>query len=313
MTRWLLLKLSVLGAVSALLMGGTFTCNVTFIPPAKKESTETQTAAVPAGAIVKIENDNGSTRVTVDPTATEATIRITKTAIASTTEAAEALLAQMEVTVTPAAAPDNTLLIKAVSPPAATSDTSQIQFTFNDDDEVSVTALLSDTQVAQYRLQITLPPAHAVNVTQLAGPIRAIELDTASTLTASAGSIRSIRAQADVTASAQAGSVTIEAHRGSANVTVGAGSVSLQIVSLAATDEAQVRVDAGNISLQLPKDVQADLMALTQVGFVHFHEQDFDATSEIARNSGYVGGKLNGGGATVDVRSDVGTIEIDSF
>lgn len=313
MTRWFLLKLAVLGVVTALLMGSSFTCNFSFVPPVKKESTETQTSAVPAGAVVKIENDNGSTRVTVDPNATQATIRVTKTAIASTEEAANALLAQMAVTVTPATAPDNTLLIKTVAPPAATTDTSQIQFTFSDDDEISVTALLGNTQVAQYRLQITLPPGHAVHATQLAGPIRAIELDTASTLTAAAGSIRCIGSRAAVTANAEAGSVTIESHRGSANVTVGAGSVSLQIISLAAADQAQVRVDAGNIDLRLPKDIQANLMALAQVGFVHFRERDFNATSGIARNSGYVGCKLNGGGATVDVRSDVGTIEIDSF
>jgi len=289
-----------------------FTFSITFVTPDEAESTETQTATLLEGTTVQISNDIGSTRVTVDPNATQASIEIIRTALASTQADADALLAKMTVTITEPTQENNVLTINAVRPPEATDDESQFQSTISED-EINIVAIVGDAQVVNYRLRITLPSGYSVDVTQDVGQIRAVGLDAASTLTALTGSVRSIAGEADLTVSTQAGNVNIESHEGSLDVDVDAGSADIEIVSLNTDDVVEVDVDTGGIDMVLPMDINAGLRALVDLGRVSFSAGDFSSTSGVTDTRTFVEATLGSGGATIDLFTDVGNIDIDSF
>ncbi|MBN1490069.1 MAG: hypothetical protein JXA69_09145 [Phycisphaerae bacterium] len=291
---------------------GDFSFSFTFIVPKQATLAETQTVVLPAAAAVQIANDSGSTRVTVDPEATEATLEITRTASAETQEAADALLAQMVVTITPPTAENDTLIVNAIRPPTATVDTSDFQATITED-EVTVVAIVGAAQVANYRLRITLPAGHPVSVDQGVGQVRAVGLDMPSVLTTAAGSVRSIAAVAALTVATEAGSAEIEAHRGSLDVDTNAGSVEVEIVALVSSDTVNVRVNAGSINLWLPQGINASLRALTDLGRVWFRERDFDMVTGLTETRAFVEATLGAGGAAIDLRTDTGSIDIHSF
>src|SRR5262245_14657744 len=104
-------------ALLASCSGGDFTLNVRL--PKRAEHSETQKIALPDAAAVVITNDVGSTRVEVDPAATQATIEITRVALADSQAAADDLLTKIVVTVTPPSEADNTLRISAPRPAEA--------------------------------------------------------------------------------------------------------------------------------------------------------------------------------------------------
>ncbi len=189
---------------------GDFFFSFTFITPDKAESTETRTVALPADAVVRITNDIGSTRVTVDPSATEATIQILRTALAGSTALAEDLLDEMTVSVTPPAGAGGALVIHAIRPPAATDDAAHFEATITED-EISVVAILGSVRVATYRLRITLPPGHRVELLQEVGEVRVVGLDEASEVVNRAGSVRSVAGEAALAVTADGGRVRFSA------------------------------------------------------------------------------------------------------
>ncbi len=291
---------------------GGFSFTIQFVTPSKAESTETQTFTLPEGALVKVTNDVGSLRVTVDQSATEATVEITKTALADSEADADALLADMTVDITEPTEQDNTLTIVAEKPASATSDDSQFQFTV-DGDQINIQSIVGSVVVAQYRLRITLPPGHGVEALQKVGPIKAVALDTASTLQTEAGAIEAVATQADLTATTEAGSIEAEAHQGSLDASTQAGAVDVEVASLAADDLVKVRVESGSIQVRLPSSIAASLRALTELGRVFFAEDDFDAASDVTDTRVFVEATLNGGGASVDVQTEVGSIDVDAY
>ena len=306
-----LIGLCVLGS----LMGSscdTFSFTFTFVTPETKESTETQTIALAAGAAVQVSNDLGSTRITVDPAATQATIEITKTALADTEEEAQALLGRMTVTVTAPTAENNTLVISAVRPADATEDQSQFESTITDD-EISIVAIVGSARVAQYRLRITLPPGHPVSASQGSGPVRTLGLDAPSTLSADAGSVHSIAARTNLTVSTGAGSIEIESHQGSLDVATDAGSVDLEVSFLTPDQHIIARVQIGSIDLLLPGEIDANLQALAPEGFISFAADDFDQANVTRDTRVLVEAILGSGGATIDLETDFGSIDIESF
>lgn len=287
-----------------------FTINLTFITPKTASSNETQNSDLPAGARVVVNNDNGSTRVEVDPNATRATIEIERIAYGGTQDEVDALLADIVVTITEPTGADNTLRIDAPKPAAATGVESDFEFSLVDD-ELNVTGILRARFVATVRLRITLPQGHGVDVTQVNGAIRAENLDTAGTLDTERGSIRVLDATGDVTARTENGSVVVRDHRASLDVETDRGSVSLEVQSLAAGQQIVVRTDRGAIECRLPHDIDAELQADADRGIVDFDLTDFDSVSNAIATFDSVEATLNGGGPTITLDTNHGVIDID--
>lgn len=307
---------------------GTFTFSFQFITPERASESETQTAAMPAGAALVVDNDNGSTRVIVDPNAVEATIEIRRTALAETQADADALLAEIVVTVEPPDGTNPNLRITAPKPASATGDASEFDFDV-DGDEFTVTGIIKAGKVATVRLEITIPGGHAAEVTQKNGTIRTTDLDTNSSMTTDNGSIKATGTTADLTATSDNGSirlegtvgavnvtsdngsVRIENHRGSVDAMLNNGRLDIELLALGAGEHVTARSDNGRIDIGLLREIDAELFAKTVNGMVEFQVQDFNSVSNVSATSREVTATLNNGGPQIDLRSDNGRIDIE--
>lgn len=314
MTRNRVLCFVVLGAALALAAPTgceTFTLTLTFVSPEMAESTETQMVALPAGARVVVNNDNGSTRIAVDPNATEARIEITRIAFGEDQAEADALLAMILVMVTAPTPEDNTLRISAPRPAEATGNSGNFQASLVDD-ELIINAIIGGTRVSIVRLRITLPPGHGVDVTQRNGAVRASDLDTDSTFNTDNGSVRVIDATATVTARTDNGLVDVEDHRGSLDVRTDNGLVDIEIRFLAIDQLVRVRTANGAIDAKLPRDINAELTATTLNGLVSFDIRNFDRVQNASATLRRVTATLNDGGPPIDLETDNGLIDVES-
>lgn len=310
MRKWstLLAALFLVWGIPLVLAGS---CSITFVTPEMATSTETENVALPDDAVVVVSNELGTTKVRVDESATQAKVDIVRIAYAASQEDAEDLLAQMEVTITEPTDEDNRLVITAKAVPGATSDEGSFDMVVSEDD-VAITSIFSRARVAKYRITVTLPSGHGVEATQKVGLIVANDLDTAGTLDGKAASVLAEGCTAALTANADAGNVTVSSHSGSLSTTISAGTALIDIVALASDDTVDVAVDSGTIDIDLPADVAADLEASASVGNVHFDEADFTSADVTTDTSTDVVAALNGGGADVNLQTDVGNIVIDS-
>lgn len=303
--------------LSAVLAAGTLAAceglqlSINFAIPRRATDVVTQKIDMPAGARLVVHNTVGSTRVTVDSAVTQASVEITRIAVASSQPAADDLLSKIVVTVTPPSGADNTLTIDAPTPAEATSDESQFSIETRDD-EVTVVSISGSIRVAQVQLRITLPPGHAADVTQTTGSVRAVALDTDSTLTTVTGSIRTIGCATKITAAAKTGSVRVDSHTGALDVETDTGSVDMEVLAIAAGQSILTRLGTGSIELTLPKNVDADLKALTETGHISFFKREFNDTSNVTQSRTSLTATLNDGGASVDLRTETGSIDISS-
>ncbi len=287
-----------------------FTISFTFVTPERVEATDTQTVAMPDGAKLVVNNENGSTRVTVDPDATQATIEITRVALGDDEQQAADLLNDIVVTVTEPTADNNVLRVDAPKPDSATGTTGDLDFDLVDD-ELSITGIVNSRRVAIVTLRITIPAGHAVDVTNHNGAIRAVDLDTPSTLTSHNGSIRTIDATTDVTIDTNNGSVHAEGHRGSLDAETHNGSLHVEIRTLGAGQRVDLLTHNGRVNLDLPADIDADLSAETDNGTVEFDESDFDNYLITIRELRRIAVTLNNGGPVIDVETHNGRVDID--
>lgn len=286
-------------------------CTIRFVTPERATSTETKTFALPAGAVVVVSNQIGSTAVIVDDAATQASVQIVRVAYAASEAEAEELLALMEVTITQPTAEDNRLMIDAKVPPGATTNQGNFTMVVSDDDVV-ISTIFGRSRVAKYALSITLPPGHAVQASQTAGTIRATGLDETSSLSGSSASIRLMDCLADVTVETDAGSVSVSNHAGSLTADVSNGSLNVDIAALAADDAVNGQVGNGSIDMTLPAGINANLEAAAAFGLVSFDVRDFTAVTVDIKTISYIRVQLNAGGPVINLRTDKGSIDIDS-
>lgn len=286
-----------------------FSFSFHFITPKKAESTTTATYALPEGAGVKVINEVGTTKVTVDPNAAEMTLEVKRIAMANTQEDANSLLAEMQVTVTEPNDANEVLLIEAKRPASATVNGGEFNWSVSGD-ELNISAIAATVKVAQYRIAITLPSGHGVQVEQQVGHIRTTGLDTPATLRSKAGSIRSLGATTAVTGRTEAGSIVMENHTGSLDLMAEAGSIDVEILALAPTDAVKCLTQSGSIVLELPRNVNALLKALARWGHIDFWAGEFDSASDVTDTRSFVEATLGTGGATVDLETQVGSIGI---
>ena len=291
-------------------MGQTCNVDLTFIVPASADSSETTTAPMFNNSALIVNNQSGSTRVVVDPGATEAVISVTKTALAEDQAAADALLAKISVEIESPNGSNPDLVITATRPPEADDSTSDVDFNF-DNDEFNVTGIFQAKLVALVRLQITIPPGHAVQVIQGEGPVRTIGLDTTSSLTADHGSIRAIKSNANLSITNNDGDINVEDHEGSLDVDGDIGEQRIELDGLAADGHVSLDNRIGTIHMEIRKDLSADLDAVTQNGIVQFEAADFDAVSDVDQAPRHVTARLNSGGPPIDVINVNGGIRIE--
>lgn len=305
---WLVVMVALMGSVAG--CDGMFTLSFQFVIPDRVSDTETRTVAIPAGAGLVVNNDNGSTRVSVDPNATEATIEITRIALAENRGEAENLLDRIEVTIEPPDAGNPNLRVTARKPASATGNSGEFSFDVMDD-QIVVTGILSARTVAIVQLRITLPAGHAVQVTSENGAIRGVGLDTASSLTTQNGRIRVSDSRTALTLDTDNGGLDVEDHIGSVDATTRNGGVEIELLDLAGGDHVTAVTSNGAIRLRVPSGLDAELRAMTDNGIVLFRAQDFDSLANVAADVRDVRATLNAGGPMIDLSTRNGAIDID--
>ncbi len=214
------------------------------------------------------------------------------------------------VTVTPPTDPDNVLRIDAPRPAGATNNESNFEATLIDD-ELNITGVIGGGQVATVGLRITLPPGHGANVTQRNGAVRASDLDTESTLRTDNGRVRVMDAAASITIRTDNGSVDVEDHTGSLDVETDNGGIEIDLRALAADQSVRAVTDNGRIDLTLRRDIDAELSAMTDNGFIRFDLTDFDNVANASATSRSLVATLNAGGPPINLETDNGLIDID--
>lgn len=306
--------LTVALAAVTLLTGQTCTGGFGFalVVPRTAEATETQSIAMPAGAVLRVKNDIGSTRVTVDPTATEATVEIKRVSQAGNQDDADAVLAEMSASITTPTAGNNALVITAEPPPSATSDPSEFTATVTDEGLV-VTGVFTHRIVAKFEIFVTLPAGHRVEIEHGFGGVRTIALDTPSTVDLRSGKYKSVNASTSITATVNAGDIEFDSHTGSVNANLEAGQIDLEVLDLASGDNVLIRIESGSLDLELTRELDAVLKAVSGLGAVSFRPSDFTAATVATQTLTRVEATLNAGGPSIDAAIDVGQIDIDSF
>ncbi len=317
MTRSRVWRLWVLGFCALPMLGAAcmqgFSFSFTFVQPKRAESTETKTVSLAAGLGVQVLNEIGSTRITVDPNAPSVTIEIKRTAMAETQQDANDLLANMVVNIVEPTGDANVLVIEAKKPAGATDDNSQFQFTATED-EINVVAIVGAAKVVKYDLRITLPAGHPAALTQTVGQVRLIALDSPSTVVANAGDVRSMGGTASLGIETKAGYIEAKGHRGSLNLKTTSGYVAMEIVALVSSDTVAAKTKIGGISIKLPEDINANLKAWTESGYVNFRARDFSSTTgTVVDTRSYVEAALGSGGAKVELQSEMGEITVQSY
>lgn len=295
----------------------TLGCTPPFTGPSRAESTSTQTYALPAGAIVRLILGVGSANISVNPSATLATVTINSIALAANQADANSLLTTMQVTITEPTPADNTLVIDAKRPAGATNETDQFHWTSNGR-LMTVTEVKGSSKVAQYDVWIELPPNHGMEVTQQVGPIFAEDLDAASVLHVRKGTVYSGGARASLTAVTEstatgAGGIMIQSHIGSLDLQTDAGSLDIGLAGLGAPDHVTVVTVGGSIALHLPKSLNAQLHAQTSTGGISFQPAEFNSTSGVTQTLKLVEATLNNGGPNINVQTNRGSMAINGF
>ena len=305
-----IIGLSACCLLTALWACDSFTFTFSFVTPKRAEAAATQTVAIPGGARLVVNNEIGSTRVTVDPDATQLTVEITRIALAEDQAVADDLLTKIIVTITEAA---DQIRIDAPKPAEATGLDTDFSFTLVDD-ELNITGIVNSRRVAVVNLRITIPPGHQVEVTNYNGAIRAVDLDAASVLTSHNGRIHTIDATAALSLETHNGSIEVEGQRGSLDAETHNGGLEIEVRTLAAGQHVIAQTHNGRVELDLPRDIDAELSAQTDDGPIEFENSDWDSVSNVSWTSWHgLTATLNGGGPPIDVSTNDGPVEIDSY
>jgi len=269
-----------------------------------------QTLLLPAGAQIRVNNEIGTTRTTVDPNAVETTIQITRIALADTQEAADALLPKIVVTVTEPTASDNTLYIDAPRPAEAIGNVTDFDASF-DEDEIPISLVTTSTRIAQVRLEITVPPGHITTTEQESGSLNIDGPTSPVTFSTTHGTIRVSNATAPVTVDTANGTIRVTGHASSLDAQTDNGTIRVEIVTLAPGEHVTCTSQNGTIRLELPHDINANLMASAGNGTLDFDLSEFDSVSNVSATGSTLTGILNAGGAVIDLQTQNGTIRID--
>jgi hypothetical protein len=230
-------------------------------------------------------------------------------ATADTQEAADALLAEIVVTVTPPTDADNTLRIDAPRPADATGNVTQFDASFTED-EIHISLITTSTRIAQVRLRLTVPPGHPLTAVQESGDLTVIAPNSPVSLTTTNGTVRVTSAAAPVTIQTTNGDVRVAAQSGSLDTNTQNGSVNADVLALAAGDHVTCATSNGSIQLELLPNINANLSVATDNGLVLVDLFNFDSFSVASHTQETLNATLNAGGPLIDLRTHDGMIRI---
>jgi len=103
------------------------------------------------------------------------------------------------------------------------------------------------------------------------------------------------------------GGVTVEDAGGSVSARTTNGEIDAELREVEASEDMTLRTTNGSITLSLPSDVQANLAARTTNGSV---QTDFPITVQGTFRKNRLDGDLNGGGASIELKTTNGSIRI---
>lgn len=106
------------------------------------------------------------------------------------------------------------------------------------------------------------------------------------------------------------GGVKAEGSGGSLSARTTNGGIDVELQQVEANEDMSFRTTNGSITLTLPAEVQASLSARTTNGSVH---TDFPITVQGTFRKNRLEGDLNGGGATIELRTTNGSVRIREF
>jgi DUF4097 and DUF4098 domain-containing protein YvlB len=127
-----------------------------------------------------------------------------------------------------------------------------------------------------------------------------------STLKTSGGSIKVLDHKGDLTARTSGGSITVERVEGNVQASTSGGSVNA-LLTKAPTADVRLETSGGGITVGLPEGTAAELDAQTSGGSVH---SDLPLTSVEHKSRSALRGKINNGGAKVQLRTSGGSIHV---
>ncbi len=272
----------------------------------------------------KVDWQNGRVKVEVDPDATEIAITGEKVVRASSQAAAEAALDDIEIG----------LSISDSSPSVATLEmNSPDEFGFVFEADVTVVlpvSMILDVENINGTIEVDGNEA-ATSVDSENGTVSVRGQDGDLTVLVNNGAVEATTLGGDVNISIENGRVKLDAtladgeeaevttENGDVDIESTGGSVDVDVengdVELLATPEngGDVRVDVsrGHVDLRVAEEFAASLFLQTDFGAVSPDLDKFDV-DDLEQSLVEVRATLNGGGGSVEVRTDVGNIDFDS-
>lgn len=131
-----------------------------------------------------------------------------------------------------------------------------------------------------------------------------LEIDTVN------GKVRVEGAQGRIDLESTNGGVTVQDAGGSVSARTTNGGIDVELHQVEASEDMTFRTTNGGVTLTLPADIQAHLSARTTNGSVH---TDFPITVQGTFRKNRLDGDLNGGGASIELKTTNGSIRIREF
>jgi len=131
-----------------------------------------------------------------------------------------------------------------------------------------------------------------------------LEIDTVN------GKVRVEGAQGEIDLETTNGGVKVQDSGGSVSARTTNGGIEVELQQVDASEDMSFRTTNGSVTLTLPPDIRAHLSARTTNGSVH---TDFPITVQGTFRKNRLDGDLNGGGASIELKTTNGSIHIREF
>ena len=174
------------------------------------------------------------------------------------------------------------------------------------------------------RLRVRVPEEYNINFSSGAGNVEIVDVDGRISGTTGAGSITIHDVSGEVDIRSGAGDVEIDGVLERAKVTTGAGNVEIygvlgEIIATTAAgnvfaeitaqpkSNSRLQTAAGNVTVSLADDVRVDIAGSTKVGSISC-DFPIDMSKKFLSNS--FSGKINGGGAEIELYTAFGNVTV---
>lgn len=283
-TRWLH---AVSPLLPLLLIGG---CPTTFDGRATDDVSLSADGS--AAGSLSVDWVNGNLTILVDDQAAQVTAVGTKEVRAATDEVARQRIDDIEITLVEAESDPTQLFLRMTVP------------------DRFLNAVYSAD------ITVTLPAGLTMNIDHANGTVSVTGNTKATTIALANGDVTVAEHVGDLAIELANGSVDVDSTAGAVEVEVANGQVNVETRPADASDDIGITLATGSVRIRLPVDVAAALDLLTMTGDIVADLDDFDAVSDVLRETQNVTGErltatLNGGGATVEAGVTIGDVDVD--